>query len=181
MTAEVDGSALTPDEFGSFMILLIGAGIDTTRTSLSWAVNLLSRHPEQRTALLADLPGRLPGAIEEVVRWAGPVVHMRRTATRDTVLGGRDIAQGDKVVMWYLSANHDENVFAEADRFDITRPDIADHVGFGAGGPNFCQSGPRRNPNNAPDAVHELHATAEPELLVSPFINGIKTLPCTVR
>lgn len=133
MHAEVDGKRLTATEFGSFVILLAAAGNDTTRTGLAWAMHLLSRHPEQKHALAGDFDGQAANAIEEVLRWSSPVLHMRRTATVDVQLGEHVIPAGDKVVVWYLAANHDPGVFVDPARFDINRENARDHVAFGAG------------------------------------------------
>lgn len=185
MQASVEGGSLTAQEFGSFMILLIAAGIDTTRATLNWALHLLTEWPDQRELLLADYPLRSANAIEEIVRWASPVVHMRRTATLDVEVAGQQIAAGEKVVLWYLAANHDETVFADPERFDILR-DVSDHVGFGAGGPHFCL-GANLARSELTLLLGELlsrypkvRATAEPTTLLSPFVNGIKSLPCVL-
>jgi methyl-branched lipid omega-hydroxylase len=186
MHAEVDGERLTAAEFGSFVILLAAAGNDTTRTALAWAVHLLSEHPDQRDALARDFDGRHANAIEEVLRWSSPVLHMRRTATADTVLGGQDIAAGDKVVVWYLAANHDPAVFTDPARFDITRVNARDHQAFGAGGPHFCLgAGLARMEIRVVlakllAAFPRLHATAPPDPLRSTFVHGVTALPCAV-
>jgi cytochrome P450 len=137
LAADVDGHRLDETDFSLFFMLLIDAGGDTTRLLVSGGMQALFDHPDQRRALTEDLHGRLPGAIEEMLRWVSPVVYMRRTATRDTELRGRRISAGDKVVMYYGSANRDERVFTDPDRFEITRSPN-DHVAFGSGGPHFC-------------------------------------------
>lgn len=168
------------------MILLAAAGNDTTRTALAWAVHLLSQHPDQRDALAGDFDGLHANAIEEILRWSSPVLHMRRTATTDTVLGDTEISGGDKVVVWYLAANHDPAVFADPSRFDITRPNARDHQAFGAGGPHFCLgAGLARMEIRVVlgallAAFPTLHATAPPDPLRSMFVHGIKALPCSV-
>ena len=96
------------------------------------------RPPRPERLWMDDFDARTPDAIEEIVRWASPVIHMRRTAIEDTRIGDQEIAAGDKVVMWYWSANRDETVFADAHRFDITRPNAKAQVGYGGGGPHFC-------------------------------------------
>ena len=138
MHAEVDGERLTTQELGSFFILLVAAGNETTRNSISHGMKLLTDHPDQRALWLDDFNGRAPGAVEEIVRYATPVIHFRRTATRDTELSGVKIAEGDKVVLWYTSGNRDETVFPDPFAFDITRPNLKDQMGFGAGGPHYC-------------------------------------------
>src|SRR5262245_40889930 len=133
MTAEVDGERLTTQEFGSFFILLVVAGNETTRNAMSHGMKALTDNPDQRKLWWGDFDRYAKTAIEEIVRWASPVIHFRRTATADTELSGQTIAAGDKVVMWYNSANRDERVFEDPYRFDITRPLQPPQVGFGAG------------------------------------------------
>ncbi len=181
--ANIDGEQLTPAELGSFFILLVVAGNETTRTAISHALNLLTEHPDQRALLLADLEGRLPGAVEEVVRYASPVIWMRRSVTRDCTLNGNDYREGDKVLLVYWAANRDEAVFADPGRFDITRSPNP-HVGFGAAGPHFCLGAhlARREIRvmlrELMTRVPRIRASAEPDRLLSSFINGIKHLPC---
>jgi cytochrome P450 len=135
--AAVDGERLSAEEFQYFFLLLVNAGGDTTRNLLAGGLEVLFRNPAERHRLERDLERLLPTAVEEMLRYVSPVVHMRRTATRDTALGGRRIAAGDKVVMFYGSANRDEDVFPDPDRFDVgRRPN--EHVAFGAGGPHYC-------------------------------------------
>jgi cytochrome P450 len=138
MHADVDGQRLTPAEFGSFFILLAVAGNETTRNAISWGMKMLTEHPDQLRAWQADPTGMTPNAIEEIVRWASPVIHMRRVALEDTRIGDTDIAAGDKVVMWYWSANRDESVFPDGHAFDLRRANAKDQVGYGGGGPHFC-------------------------------------------
>ncbi|OFJ51345.1 cytochrome P450 [Mycolicibacterium grossiae] len=182
--AEIDGHRLTPDEFASFVILLVSAGNDTTRTALTWGMKLLSDHPDQKRLLAEDFDAREANAIDEILRWCSPALHMRRTATVDTVLGGQPIAKGDKVVLWYLAANHDDAVFADPDAFDVLRPNARDHIAFGAGGPHFCLGSHlarmemRVVLRKLLSAFPDMHTTAEPDLLVSPFVHTIKALPC---
>jgi methyl-branched lipid omega-hydroxylase len=182
-TANIDGEQLTPAELGSFFILLVVAGNETTRTAISHALNLLTEHPDQRELLLADLEGRLPGAVEEIVRYVSPVIFMRRSVTRDCTLNGHEYREGDKAVLFYWAANRDESVFADAGRFDITRAPNP-HVGFGAAGPHFCL-GAHLARREITAMLRELltrvptvRAAGEPDRLLSSFINGIKHLPC---
>ena len=135
--AEVDGERLTDDEIVSFFGLLMIAGNDTTRQSTSHGLQALSDHPEQREWLRADLDGRMAGAVEEIVRWATPIMTFRRTAARDCELGGRSITEGDKVIMFYASANWDTDVFTAPERFDLSRSPNP-HVSFGGGGIHHC-------------------------------------------
>ena len=138
MQAEVDGEQLTTQEFGSFFILLVVAGNETTRNAISHGMKALTDSPDQRERWWNDWDGVTKTAVEEIVRWASPVIHFRRTATADTELSGQPIAAGEKVVLWYNSANRDERVFADPYSFDVTRPLQPVQVGFGAGGPHFC-------------------------------------------
>ena len=135
--AEVDGERLTHAEIGAFFVLLAVAGNDTTRHTTSHAMRALTTNPDQRAHLLEDLEGRMPAAVEEFVRWGSAVLTFRRTATRDVELHGTPIAEGQKVVLFYHSANRDETAFADPQRFDLTR-DPNHHVGFGGGGPHYC-------------------------------------------
>ena len=138
MHADVDGDRLSSQEFGSFFILLVVAGNETTRNAISHGMRALTDHPDQRELWWGDFEAHNRTAVEEIVRWATPVIHFRRTATEDTELSGQQIAAGDKVVLWYTSANRDERVFEDPFRFDVTRPINPTQVGFGAGGPHFC-------------------------------------------
>jgi methyl-branched lipid omega-hydroxylase len=182
-TANIDGEQLTPAELGSFFILLVVAGNETTRTAISHALNLFTRHPEQRALLLADLEGRLPGAVEEIVRYASPVIFMRRSVTRDCTLNGHDYREGDRAVLFYWAANRDESVFTDPGNFDIARSPNP-HVGFGAAGPHFCLGAhlARREITvmlrELMTKVPDIRAAGEPDRLLSSFINGIKHLPC---
>jgi methyl-branched lipid omega-hydroxylase len=181
-TANIDGEQLTTAELASFFILLVVAGNETTRNALSHALMLLTRFPEQRALLLGDLEGRVAGAVEEIVRYASPVLFMRRTLTQDYTMNGQDYREGDKVVLFYYSANRDEAVFADPERFDITRSPNP-HVGFGAAGPHYCLGAHlarreltvmlRELLTRVPDIT-----AGEPDRLLSSFINGIKRLPC---
>lgn len=183
LVAEVDGEKLNRDQLNEFFLLLAIAGNETTRNTLSHGILALSEHPEQR-ALLARDPSAIPLAVEELLRWSTPVMHFRRTVTKDVELGGQQIPAGDWVLIHYLSANRDEDVFERADEFDITRED-AGHAAFGGGGTHFCLGAQLARlelrvlleelyPN-----VPGLTATAEPDRLRSSFFHGIKRLPCT--
>jgi len=135
--AEVDGQRFTDDEISSIFALLIIAGNDTTRQSISHGLKALTDFPDQRAWLLEDLDGRLPSAIEEIIRWATPIMTFRRTAAQDTELGGHHITEGDKVIMFYSSANRDAAVFDHPERLDLSRwPNK--HVAFGGGGIHHC-------------------------------------------
>ena len=135
--AEVDGERLTDDDISSIFALLIIAGNDTTRQSISHGLKALTDFPEQRAWLLEDLDARLPLAIEEIIRWATPIMTFRRTAAHDTELGGHQITEGDKVIMFYSSANMDTEVFDHPERLDLSRSPNK-HVAFGGGGIHHC-------------------------------------------
>lgn len=124
-------------DFGLYFLLLVDAGGDTTRNLVAGALNALFEHPDQWSRLQGDLDARLPLAIEEMLRWVSPVVHMRRTATSDTVIGHQAIRAGDKVVMYYGAANRDPDAFDDPETLDLARRPN-DHVAFGGGGPHFC-------------------------------------------
>jgi cytochrome P450 len=135
MAAEVDGQKLSYTEFGAFFRLLLTAGHDTTKTLLSHGMLTLIEHPAERQRLQEN-PALIPGAVEEMLRFTPPVLYFRRNAVRDTEIRGQKIAAGDKVVLWYVSANRDEDVFSAPDTFDVRRTPNA-HLAFG-GGPHFC-------------------------------------------
>jgi len=136
LDAEVDGDTLTEMDFNLFFLLLAVAGNETTRNSISHGIRAFCDHPDQYQ-LLVEEPARAQLAAEEVVRWASPVMYFRRNVTRDTEIRGQAIKAGDKVSIWYISANRDEDVFDDPFTFDITR-DPNEHVGFGGGGPHHC-------------------------------------------
>ncbi|WP_208028858.1 cytochrome P450 [Rhabdothermincola sediminis] len=181
MHAEVDGERLSASELGSFFVLLVVAGNETTRTAISHGLLQLTRNPDQKQRWLADLDGVSPTAVEEIVRWASPVIHFRRTATEDTVLGDQEIAAGDRVVMFYNSANRDERVFDDPFRLDLTRSPN-DHVGFGAGGPHFCLGAnlARREIKvmfeELLSRLPDIEVSSAPDMLQSAFIHGIKRM-----
>ncbi len=181
LAAEVDGTRLSDVEFDMFFMLLINAGGDTTRNLVAGGMLALIEHPEQWARLRAD-PGLLPSAIEEMLRWVTPVVHFRRTATRDTTLRGRAIAAGDKVVMFYSSANRDEDVFPAPDRFDIARAPN-EHLAFGGGGAHFCLGANLARLETRALFEHvlarlpALRLAGPVERLRSNFINGPRRMP----
>jgi cytochrome P450 len=180
--AELDGEGLTSSEVASFFILLVVAGNETTRNAISHGVLALSRHPDQRDAWWADYDEVAPTAVEEIVRWASPVSYMRRTVTREVEIGGVTLGEGDKVTLWYGSANRDESKLADPWTFDVHRHPNP-HVGFGGGGAHFCLGAnlARREITVAFEELHrqipDLTATEEPDRLQSAFIHGIKRLP----
>jgi len=135
LAAEIDGERLDQAHFNAFMLVLSVAGNETTRNAISGGLLALFEHPEERVRLQADAT-LFPTAVEEILRWVTPVMHFRRTAERDVTLGGQEIRAGDKVVVWYVSANRDERIFPEPDRFDVGRTPN-EHLTFGFG-PHFC-------------------------------------------
>jgi cytochrome P450 len=137
VNAEVDGDRLTDEEFQWFFLLLVNAGGDTTRNLLAAGLQLLFDHPDQRAKLMSNVDGHLATAIEEMLRFSSPVSHFKRTVMEDTTIRGQHMKAGERVVMFYGSANRDEEVFANPNTFDITR-DPNPHVAFGAGGPHLC-------------------------------------------
>jgi cytochrome P450 len=184
VNANVDGERLTTRELGSFFLLLVVAGNETTRTSLSHALKLFTDFPDQRSLLLEDFDARIGGAVEEIVRYSTPVIFMRRNVTREYEMNGHTYKAGDKVLLFYNSANRDEAVFADPDAFDITRTPNP-HVGFGGPGPHFCLGAnlARREISIMLEElftrVPDIRAAGEPDRLLSGFINGYKRLPCT--
>lgn len=180
--AEVNGERLSSSEIAMFFILLVVAGNETTRNAISHGVLALSRYPEQRERWWADFDGLAHSAGEEIVRWASPVIYMRRTLTRDFELSGTKMAEGDKVTLWYCSANRDESKFADPWTFDVARSPNP-HVGFGGGGAHFCLGAnlARREIRVVFEELRreipDITATAEPARLLSQFIHGIKSLP----
>jgi cholest-4-en-3-one 26-monooxygenase len=182
LAAEIDGDELTDMDFNLFFMLLSVAGNETTRNAIAHGMNAFLEHPDQWDLLVAEPEAHIAGAVEEILRWASPVLFFRRNATREVVLGGETIRKGDKISLWYVSANRDEAIFDEPFRFDITR-DPNPHIAFGGGGPHFCLGAQlarleirvlfeelaRRTP--------KLEALGAPERLRSNFIGGIKHLP----
>lgn len=183
MHAEVDGEHLQPMEMASFFILLSAAGNETTRNAISHGLYQLTAHEDQRQIWQTGLGAVTPTAIEEIVRYSTPVVHFRRTATCDTELSGVKIAKGDKVALWYESANRDELVFDKPFEFDVLRTPN-EHVGFGAGGPHFCLGAnlARREIGVIFEELFrwlpDIRTSSEPEYLQSAFIHGIKRMRC---
>ena len=179
--AEVDGDRLTEHEFDLFFLLLITAGNETTRHTISHGTHALLSDPEQ-VRRLTDDPALIPTAVEEIIRWATPVLHFRRTATRDVELNGEVVRENDKVVLWFISGNRDETHFPDPGRFDVGRTPNR-HVAFGLGGPHFCLGAhlarlelriwlelmlPR---------LPYLELAGAPERLRSNFFHGIKRMP----
>ena len=182
VNAEIESEKLTQQELASFFVLLLAAGNETTRTALAHSLVALSDHPDQRRRLLEDFPGLSATMADEMVRWASPVIWMRRTLATDYTLSGVELAAGDKVVLFYNSANRDEDVFDDPFVFDVGRAPN-DHYGFGAPGPHFCLGAhlARREITvmwrELLARVPAIHATEAPVKLQSSFINGVVRLP----
>jgi cytochrome P450 len=185
VNAEIESEKLTQQELASFFVLLVAAGNETTRTALAHGLNTLGEYPEQQMRLVADYETLAKTAVEEMVRWATPVIWMRRTLASDYTLSGYDLKAGDRVLMFYNSANRDEDAFDDPYTFDVGRTPN-DHYGFGAPGPHFCLGAHlarremtvmwRKLLSRAPN----IHPTGPPDQLASSFINGIKHLPYSV-
>ncbi len=180
MTSEVDGEKIGMLEYGSFFLLLAIAGNETTRNLISHGLLLLLEHPEQYERLRQD-PSLLPSAIEEMLRYRPPVMYFRRTATEDTEIRGMAIREGDKVTLWYPSANRDEDVFEDPDRFDITRHPN-EHVAFGHGqhfclGAHLARMEIRVMFEELLSRLPDIERAGEVRWLRSHFIDGIKSIP----
>jgi cholest-4-en-3-one 26-monooxygenase len=181
LQAEVEGNRLTDTEFNLFFQLLAVAGNETTRNLISNGMNFMFEHPDQ-WAKLVDDRSLLPGAIDEMLRYASPVMYMRRTAPEDFELRGQTIREGEKMALWYISANRDEDVFEDPQRFDVTRSPN-EYVAFGGGGPHFCLGANLAKLeirvmfeellNRLPDIAR----AGDIQRLRSNFINGIKHMP----
>jgi cytochrome P450 len=180
LAAEVEGRKLTDPEFLLYFLLLVDAGGDTTRNLLAGGLLALCRHPEELAWLLADLPGRLAGAREELLRYVSPVIYMRRTATRQAQIADVSIAEGDKVVMYFGAANRDPAQFAEPERLRLARAG-GDHIAFG-GGPHVClgQHLARLEIDavlfEALSRMKGIEVVEEPQWLASTFISGPRSL-----
>ncbi|WP_307833502.1 cytochrome P450 [Pimelobacter simplex] len=179
-----DGQAMSASEYDSYFLLLVVAGNETTRHTITHSMLALLEHPEQLAKLQAD-PSLIPDAVEEFLRWASPVYHFRRTATRDVELNGQQIKEGDKVVMWFASGNRDEDVFENPYDFDVTRRNI-DHVTFGKGSPHLCMGNNlarmeiRLMFEELIPRLASIELNGEVRRVRSNFVNGIKTLPVKV-
>jgi cholest-4-en-3-one 26-monooxygenase len=178
LNAEVDGDRLSEMDFNLFFLLIAVAGNETTRNSIAHGIQAFCDHPDQYR-LLVDDPSRAKSATEEIVRWASPVMYFRRNVTRDTELRGQKLEAGDKVSIWYISANRDEDVFDRPFEFDILRSPN-EHVGFGGGGPHHCLGANLARMEisvlleEMARRVPRIERVGEPDLLRSNFIAGIK-------
>jgi cytochrome P450 len=180
LASTFDGEPMSDVDFGSFFVQLVTAGNDTTRTMLSSGTRALVEHPAELAALRADR-SLIPSAVEEILRWANPLHYFRRTATEDTDLSGVRVAAGDKVAMIYTSANRDETVFDDPDRFDVRRGPNP-HLSFGIGG-HFCLGAHvarlegRVFFEELLDRFARLEITGDPQRVRSNLNNGLRTLP----
>ena len=180
-TVEVEGEQLSEMELELFFLLLTVAGNETTRNLMSGAMDTFFQHPHQWQRLLDDR-SLLPRAVDEMLRFVSPVMNFRRTAMCDVTLSGTEIKAGDKVVFFHASANRDEDVFAEADTFDIGR-DPNPHIAFGGGGPHFCLGANlarmeiRVMFEHLLDRMPDIRRRGDLQRLQSQFINGVKHLP----
>jgi len=183
--AEVDGERLDDIELNLFFVTLVVAGNETTRNLINHAMLALIERPEEVQRLRAD-PELWPTAVEEMLRWGSSIHNFRRTATRDTELRGQKIAAGDKVVMYYMAANRDPDVFADPYRFDVGRSPN-EHVTFGGGGVHYClganlaRAEIRAIMQQLVDRVRDVELAGPARRLRSDFVNGIKTMPVTYR
>ncbi len=179
MNADVPEDELTPQDIASFFILLVAAGNETTRNAISWAMRHLTDNPDQRSIWMNDFDAVAPTAVEEIVRLASPVTYMRRTATEDLELDGQKVSAGEKLCINYLAANRDPAVFENRYQFDVRR-NPNPQVGFGGPGPHYCLGAhlARREITvmyrELFDRLPDIHASSEPDLLLSNFIHGIK-------
>jgi cholest-4-en-3-one 26-monooxygenase len=179
VNAEIDGGQLSSDEFGYFVILMTVAGNETTRNAISHGMLAFFDHPEQWELYRAERPAT---AADEIVRWATPVTSFQRTAKADTVVGGKEIKKGERLGLFYRSANFDEEVFDAPERFDVTR-NPNPHLGFGGTGAHYCIGVNLAKLeidlifNAIADAMPNISQAGDPERLRSGWINGIKRLP----
>jgi cholest-4-en-3-one 26-monooxygenase len=182
--AEIDGQQLEEHEIVMGFFLLVAAGNDSTKATYCSGMRALMEHPEQRRLLIED-PSLIPAAVEESLRMFPAFAHFRRTATRDTELGGQPIREGEKVVMWYVSSNRDESRFEDPDRFDVRRD--PDHQAFGAGGRHFCLGAAlarlelRVLFEETLARYPQMELAGRPIMAESAFINQLKTLPVRLR
>ncbi|MCX4679588.1 cytochrome P450 [Streptomyces sp. NBC_01433] len=186
VNADIDGEALSSRQLGAFFSLLLVAGVETTRNAIAHGLSLLTLHPEQRELLESDFDRYIDGAADEIVRHSTPIIQFRRTVTAEYSLGGRTFLPGDKVALFYASANRDAAVFTDPDSFDITRSPNP-HLGYGGGGPHHCL-GAHLARLEMKALLRELltrknifRQVAEAELVDSNFDNRVRSLPFTFQ
>jgi cytochrome P450 len=181
--AEAEGERLTDEEIRDFFVLLPVAANDTTRHSSAAAIHAFTKFPDQRDLLVEDIDGRVEGAVEEVLRYVSPVLHMRRTATEDVVIRDQEIKAGDKVVLWYRSGNRDEEIFEDPFSFNILR-EKNPHLAFGGGGPHYCLGNALAR-TMLKSLLTEIYTripdiqAPDPDYLVANLMNGMRSLPAT--
>ncbi|MHB1923259.1 MAG: cytochrome P450 [Acidimicrobiales bacterium] len=186
LASEIDGDALTELEFNLFFMLLAVAGNETTRNAIAHGLNAFLENPEQYRRLVEQPAELINSATEEILRWASPVMYFKRYVTKETEVGGQALQPGEKVSMWYVSANRDETIFPDPFRFDISR-DPNPHIAFGGGGPHHCLGSNLARMEirvlfeELARRVPELQALESPQALRSNFIGGIKHLPVRLR
>jgi cytochrome P450 len=179
-----DGLPVSDNDFNQYFTLLVIAGNETTRHAISSSMLALIEQPDQ-LKLLQEQPELIPNAVEEFLRWASPVYHFRRTATRDVELGGKEIKKGDKVVMWFPSGNRDEDVFPDPYKLDVTRTNV-DHMTFGKGSPHLCLGNNlarmeiRLMFEELLPRIKDIELIGEVRRVRSNFVNGIKKFPVRV-
>ena len=175
-----------PDaEFLGSILLLIVGGNDTTRNSMSGAINAFNLYPDQFSKIKSN-PSLIPTAVSEIIRWQTPLAHMRRTAVQDAVIGSKQIKKGDKVVMWYVSGNRDTEVFEEPNRIDIERPNVRNHLSFGFGihrclGMRLGELQLKILFEEILDRFDRVEITGKPESVLSNFINGYSRMPVVLH
>jgi len=180
LQGQVDGDSLSQEQFDVFFLLLSVAGNETTRNSITHGMQAFFDHPDQWEIFKKERP--LETAVEEIIRWATPVIQFQRTALSDVELAGQTIKKGDRVAIYYSAANRDETALDSPDVFDIKRADN-DHVAFGGGGPHFClganlaRATVRIMFNEIAERMPDIHPLGPPRPLRSMFINGIKEIP----
>lgn len=182
LTAEVDGESMSDQDIAIFFALLLTAGIETTASTLATGFYGLSLHPDRRFELQSNFDQLAPAAVEELIRWVSPVKHFRRTATKDVEVGGQLIREGDKVVMWYNSANRDDTVFSNPDSLVFNREQNP-HVGFGGGGPHFCLGAVLARKEATLflrrlfEIVPDIQVSGDAVFAQSNFVNAVTSLP----
>ena len=187
MHASVDGERLSERDFANFFGLLIAAGNETTRNSISHGLMLLTEHEDQRVRWFGDFDRLAPTAVEEIVRLESPITHMCRVLTADATVRDVELPAGSKVALWYTSANRDETAFERPDEFDVGRPTNPQQMGYGGGGPHFCLGAnlARREITVMFDEIRRrvptLSTVGEPERLVSMSGNSIRSVPAAIR
>ena len=182
--SEAMGNMEAMERIANIALLIVG-GNDTTRNSMSGMVEAFDTYPAELARLRAD-PSLIPNAAQEIIRWQSPVTHMRRTALADTDLGGQRIRAGEKVVMWYISANRDETVFPDAERFDVGRDNARRHIGFGHGihrcvGARLAEVQLQAVIDQIVKLPGRIVPQGKPTRLASPFLHGFTAMPVKIE